>query len=342
MDREMRAGLISFTENGDATAKRAAEALTGYELVKAGKNTDKRNMPSAQWTRERFADSSLIVFVGAVGIAVRLCAPYIVSKDRDPAVIVIDERGRYVIPLLSGHIGGANRAAGLIAEKIGAEAVITTATDINGCFAADEWAAQNGYVIDDIGEIKHISSAVLVGEKLGLCSDFAVNGAVPKCFDSGTHRCGVLIADRPRKVFEHTLCLMPKRFVIGVGSRAGAPRAELIALAQKLLRENGIDARTIAAVVSVELKKDEPAIAELAVYLGCKTEFYTAEELKNVRGGFSESEFVRSVTGVGNVCERAAVLYGLKHGRKTELLVKKTKGNGVTAAAAVMEWSVDF
>lgn len=338
----MRAALVSFTENGDATAKRAAEALTGYELVKAGKNTDKRDMPLSQWTKERFSDSSLIVFVGAVGIAVRACAPYIAAKDRDPAVIVIDELGRYVIPLLSGHIGGANRAARLIAERIGAEAIITTATDINGCFAADEWGVQNGYAIDDISEIKHISAAVLAGEKLGLCSDFIVNGTAPECFDGGAHRCGLLIADRPRKVFEHTLCLMPKRFVIGVGSRAGAPGEGLIALVKKMLRENRIDARAIAAVVSVELKKDEPAIAELAERLGCETEFYTADELKNVRGDFSESEFVRSVTGVGNVCERAAMLYGARRERKTELLVKKTKGNGVTAAAAVMEWSVDF
>ena len=140
----MRAAIISFTEAGDKLGEQIACGLNDFDVIRTGKNCNRRSESLADWTSARFGDSALIVFIGAVGIAVRACAPYIVSKRSDPAVIAADEKGRYVIPILSGHIGGANGYARMIAAHIGADAVITTATDINGCFAADEWAVKNG------------------------------------------------------------------------------------------------------------------------------------------------------------------------------------------------------
>ena len=339
----MRAAIISFTEAGDKLGEQIAGCLKGFEVIRTGKNCNRRSESLADWTGARFGDSALIVFIGAVGIAVRACAPYIVSKRSDPAVIAADEKGRYVIPILSGHIGGANGYARMIAAHIGADAVITTATDINGCFAADEWAVKNGYAVDDISKIKYISSALLGGSTVGLVSEFKIKGSLPDGIVSGSGReCGLYIGDKPRAVFDHTLCLIPKRYIIGVGSRAGAEADALIALVTGLLDEYGIRADAAAAVASVDLKANEPSVGALAKQLGVTAEFYTADQLCSVRGDFTESEFVRQVTGAGNVCERAAVICGERLGRKTRLVVRKTAGKGVTAAIAEMDWSVEF
>ena len=120
----------------------------------------------AEFTSLAFAEADHIIYIGAAGIAVRAIAPHIKSKDTDPGVIVMDEKAVYVIPILSGHIGGANALALDLARELGAQAVITTATDVNGVIAIDSWATENCMKIDRIGNIKHISSAVLENRKV--------------------------------------------------------------------------------------------------------------------------------------------------------------------------------
>ena len=137
------------------------------------------------WAGERFGDSDGLIFIGACGIAVRAIAPYIRDKKTDPAVLAADEKGRFVIPLLSGHLGGANElaerlAAGLAKSGIPAQAVLTTATDVNRRFAVDVFAKEHGLVLDQMKLAKEISAAVLAGEPVGLFSDFPFSGPVPE------------------------------------------------------------------------------------------------------------------------------------------------------------------
>ncbi len=178
----MEIAIIYFTAHGAETALRIRETL---ENKKEPQNesvlTDGRNLPVSlrQWTQEAFAEHDALVFVGATGIAVRSIAPFLKSKTSDPAVLCVDELGKFVIPLVSGHIGGANALAAELADELGAVAVITTATDLNGRFAVDVFAKKNRLWISDMKLAKQISVDVLDGKKIGFFSDFPVAGELP-------------------------------------------------------------------------------------------------------------------------------------------------------------------
>ncbi|MBR6258633.1 MAG: hypothetical protein IKR21_00285 [Oscillospiraceae bacterium] len=134
--------------------------------------------PCTDFCGRLFSERDALIFVSAAGIAVRSVAPFIKDKRTDPAVICIDERGKNVIPLLSGHIGGANALALRIADHLGASPIITTATDVNGKFSVDKWAAENGFMIDNMKAAKAVSAAILKWD-VPLCSDLPVKGELP-------------------------------------------------------------------------------------------------------------------------------------------------------------------
>ena len=130
------------------------------------KSRGKENL--TQWSGRQFSEKNAMIFIGAAGIAVRAAAPWIRDKFADPPVIVIDETARFVIPLLSGHVGGANELACELAAFLGAVPVITTATDRNGLFAVDLFAAGNGLVLTDRKMAREISARILEGKTVGL------------------------------------------------------------------------------------------------------------------------------------------------------------------------------
>ena len=149
---------LAFTEKGRALAQRLCASLGG-EVSYTGDGVSLRD-----WTGKAFAESRALVFIGAAGIAVRASAPYLTGKAADPAVVAVDECARFAVPLLSGHLGGANALAREIALLCGAEAVITTATDRNGVFAFDEWARVQGLRVADPGRIRAVSAKLLAGD----------------------------------------------------------------------------------------------------------------------------------------------------------------------------------
>ena len=169
-----RGVILAFSRRGMETAGRIARALEGeYETECLRPEGNLRPLVEA-----RFPVSDALVFVGSCGIAVRAIAPFLKGKTRDPAVIVSDETGKWVISLLSGHIGGANSLALRLARAIGAQPVITTATDVNKRFSVDAWAAQAGLSIGSMDLAKRFSAAILERD-LPLCSDFPVEGPPP-------------------------------------------------------------------------------------------------------------------------------------------------------------------
>ena len=162
--------LISFTEQGQSLAERLAQALDGQAVrCNQGWTLD-------GWTQEHFQLGNALIFVGAAGIAVRAVAPYVRSKTTDPAVVVVDEMERFAIPLLSGHLGGANELAGKIAAVCGAIPVITTATDLHGLFAVDQWAKKQNCAILNPEGIKKVSGALLAGRRVEVCSPWPIAG----------------------------------------------------------------------------------------------------------------------------------------------------------------------
>lgn len=327
----MTAITFSFTLRGDALNNKICELFD--DTAAFGKSDSFLKYTNIHSTvKKYFKKGNVLIFIGSAGIAVRVCAPFIKDKSEDPALIVIDEYGRFVIPLLSGHIGGANETAAFIAERINAAVVITTATDINGIWAADTWAAKNQYTIVNKECIKHISSALLDGSCIGIASDFEWAPPLPSGVKIGAgFKNGIVISySQNKKIYENNLNIVPKSVVIGVGSKKDVSENALIHLWEAVSTDYNISNSAVKAVATIELKKNEAAVKRLAEYIGCKIMIFSAEELGKAVGCFVSSEFVKQITGIGNVCERAAVC-GAGGGR---LLVNKTLGSGVTLAAA--------
>lgn len=292
--------------------------------------------------KKAFKDCQTIVFVGATGIAVRTIAPYLVSKTTDPAVISVDERGRFVIPLVSGHIGGANELSRCLAAYLGGIACVTTATDVNGLFALDEWAARNHMSICSMKAAKDFAAALVDKQKVGLYldDDFAVNGNLPLNVEQGTNfPIGMAITlDSELSPYANTVRLLPRIVHLGIGCRRNTPLESIENLVLPALKKLKLDMRSVVGVASVELKKDEQGLWAFAEKYKLPINFYTADELNEVDGDFITSDFVQSVVGVSNVCERSAV----KDSSGGRLLLHKTSLNGVTLAIAVEELVLDF
>lgn len=326
----MSRAYLAFTAKGEALAHRLAEALPGSVSRCGGDVTLKG------WTAEHFAQDEALIFVGAVGIAVRAIAPHCRSKAADPAVVAVDEGGNFAVPLLSGHLGGANALARALAKACGAVPVITTATDVNGLFAVDLWAKAQNCAVLEPERIKHVSGALLAGQTVRYWSPWPVAGETPA---------GVEKADAPEAAdFALTLTpqgealhLVPRIGVLGVGCRRGTTARQLEEAFAAFCAASGLSPAAVCAAASIDLKKDEPGLAAFCKAHGWPITFYPADELRAVPGQFTPSAFVASVTGVDNVCERSAV----KASGGT-LLLPKTAGGGVTLALAVRPFAPDW
>lgn len=288
----MKLDAIAFSAKGQAWGD-----VLGIEVT--------RGVPVMQWAREHFDQADALLFIGACGIAVRAIAPLCRSKTTDPAVLVMDEAGRFIIPLLSGHIGGANELSLALAEKTGATPVVTTATDVRGIPAIDTWAVRNDCAIENPRAIQPVSSALLDGKSVG-----------------------VMITERTlTPPYPVTLTLRPRTLVIGVGCKRGTPEAHIEACITQFLRDNGLSLLSVRALASLDRKADEPGLISFCEKYRFPFLTYPADALMALPGVFSRSEFVLKTTGVDCVCERAAVMAS-GHG----LLVGKTTFEGVTLA----------
>lgn len=326
----MNCGVIAFTRRGAALGRRLADVWGAGLCVppRLAEELGETAYDSLEaWTADAWRSRDALVFVGACGIAVRAIAPYVRDKFTDPAVISLDEGGNWAIALLSGHVGGANALARQAAALTGCQAVITTATDVGGLFAVDVWAKERDLVIGDRRLAKAVSAAILEGEPVGFVSDFPTEGLLPQGLIPGERRLTVRITDRQVER-PGVLCLIPKTLILGVGCRRGKAAKELEAAVKDALRGAGLEPQAAACAASIDLKKDEAGLLEFCQAWKLPLRTYPARELQSVPGEFSHSDLVRQVTGVDNVCERAAVLSG------GELVLPKQAANGVTVAVA--------
>ena len=326
----MKIRLISFTGRGQTLAEDLAEKLGG-EAQRCG-----HPLSISEWTRAAFLEADALVFVGAAGIAVRAVAPYLAGKDRDPAVVAVDEAGRFAVPLLSGHLGGANDLAGRIAACCGAQAVITTATDVNGVFAADLWARHQGCAVLNVGKIKEVSSRLLSGGTVAVKSDWQIAGDPPdgvRVSEDGA--CDVRVTVRREK--EGPLLVVPKILVLGIGCRKDTPLEKIERAFQALLEEEQLFAEAFALAATIDRKGEEPGLLAFCEKHGLPLRTFTSQQLQETEGDFSASAFVREITGTDNVCERSAVCAG-----KGALIVKKRAADGVTCAVAQVPFAPDW
>ena len=335
----MKLSIFAYSRQGQRTASRIAEgfdaALYAPERL-AGEGFLPIEQPTAAFYGERFRKSGALIFVSSCGIAVRCIAPHIRTKTDDPAVIAVDELGHFVIPLLSGHVGGANELAGQIADRLGATPVVTTATDINGRFSVDSWARYQGLIISDMGAAKEVSAAVLEGD-VPFASDITPAGDMPRGLVTGnTGGIGVYVTYTVNEPFRQTLRLIPKCLHLGIGCKRGTPKENIDEAVRTVFEEHRLDFRAVKCAASIDLKQDEEGLLEFCRENGVPVSFHSAECLNGVRGEFTSSDFVKKVTGVDSVCERAALVGA------DELIVKKTALGGVTVAVALEKTEVRF
>lgn len=330
-------GIIAFTKAGCALAKKLADGLGlgSGSVCGPARFADELGIDAYgsldAWTQAHFTTDDALIFVGASGIAVRAIAPHVRDKFSDPAVVSVDEAGRFVVPLLSGHVGGANELAREVAAITGGQAAVSTATDVNGLFAVDEWAARHGFAILERSIAKEISAALLDGRPVGFRSDFELDEK-PSGVTEGAADIGFVVSlDDSAMPFPRTLHLVPRVATVGVGCRKGTDPSALEQAVADALAEANVSAKAVTAIASIDVKKDELAILELASKMGWSPVFYTADELAAVPGEFSSSDFVKRTVGVDNVCERAACASG------GELVLGKQAGGGITVAIACVK-----
>lgn len=338
-----RAAVISLTECGRQLSAKIANAALPFRMQRYCfyKHSDPDAQPFddlSSLTAQLFIDYDALIFLAACGIAVRMIAPHIQSKLHDPAVIVSDHAGQFVIPLLSGHIGGANTLAKQIAEITGGTAVITTATDSGRLFSPDCFASENHLILTDMKAAKAIAAAVIDGEQIGFQSELPYDSLPVPLTDSEQASCGLYVgSDRYVHPFPMTLHLVPQNLIIGIGCKKGTPEETIREAVSRVMQNNQIDFSRIRAVASIDLKANEPGILDFCRKNHLPYYTYSAVKLMDLSGEFTASPFVEHVTGADNICERSAVLCS---GGK--LVIKKQAYRGVTVACAEMTIKLTF
>lgn len=368
----MKIAVVTLTRGGELTAARIQRAYPEGEvdLYLPEKLKPDTGCPDPQEGRTYFKDSFQEVFgflfhqyrslvcVMAAGIVVRIVAPYLQDKYKDPAVVVLDEKGEYAVSLLSGHMGGANALASDVAKKIGAQAVITTATDVCNKPAVEMLAREHKLVLEPRENIKKINWALV--HDMPVKFFFQEGIELPPVFLTeqgnfeGPYEMGEIqelqnktkggensldqacLVVTPTLYLENILenkeCVLgrPQYIVLGVGCKRGITPEQLIDFIEKCFQEEGISPLCLKKIVSIDLKNNEEGLLEAARRLEVPLEFVTEEQINNLKAEFSRSIFVEEITGVGCVCEPAALIGA---GRE-ELLWKKKKFQGMTSAAA--------
>lgn len=350
----MKLSIISFTQNGIVLSKSIAKLLDGIEYTlytkyKASYQEEQTvrfvTQSIGEWAKDQFEERNALLFIGACGIAVRAIAPHITDKLHDSPVLVMDEKGEYVISILSGHVGGANELAISLAEKTGAKPVITTATDVHNQFAIDLFAKKNGLTIVNKDGIAKVSSKVLSGKRITMAIEHGHLGKIgklPRKIELVEYpplqKVDVVISSENRE-FDTMLLLVPKEYAVGIGCKKGKEIEKIEDFIIRHLQRVGIIPIQVFGMASIDVKRDEPGL--LAWSRKEKIPFitYTAEELKSVKGDFHRSEFVKEQVGVDNVCERAAMKMCEPGGK---LIYEKHAEDGMTIAIAGREWRVHF
>jgi cobalt-precorrin 5A hydrolase len=336
--------VVALSPAGAQLAQRLCQELAGAQCWLPASRT----LPGAQTFgsleavfAEAFTRGASLVCIMAAGIVVRKLAPLLESKDRDPAVVVVDEAGRFAVSLLSGHLGGANDLAREVAGILGGTPVITTATDVQGLPALDLLAAQRGLVIENLAAVKQVSMALLAGEPVRLidpegCLDGALReyGHLFHREDdleaalAGSPIPTVYVGYGERPWPPNWLRLRPRVLVAGVGCHKNTPAQEIIDFIQECFRQAGLAPLSLKALATIAVKKDEPGLIEAARRLNVEFLWFTAEELEKVPVPTPSAQAARHV-GARSVSEAAALL-----ATRGELLVPKQKSANVTAAVA--------
>ena len=347
----MRCAAFTVTAHGVELAEKLKEAGIGSVdvFVKEGKPAPddvKYYSRLADAVGEAFGRYDALIFFSAIGIVVRLIAPHLQSKLLDPAVIVVDDRSRHAISLLSGHVGGANALTYQIAGVLRAQPIVTTATDVNKLVAPDVIATELGLKPHPKSMIERINSNLLAHKPIAYYIDKAFTRAEffrQKLGERGieselltieeavsSNRLAVFITPRAFPLCENLMYLHPRRLIAGIGCRRGVPEDEIRNALSAACELIGQEISAVSLIASTVVKADEEGILNLAEHLQIPTRFFENKELeeKIEEYDLDQSEFVRGKIGVGNVCGAAAISCV----ERGQFALEKTKFKKVTVA----------
>jgi len=299
---------------------------------------------SAQALADNFHKFAAHVVVGATGLVVRHLAPLIKSKKEDPAVVVLPQDGRFAVSLLSGHLGGANRLAEEMARLTGGQAVISTATDVEGLPALEMLAREHQLEIEDFSRLPAVSRRLVEGEKVPVYDpdgylkphlapwaehfEFLENAPEP---DSGPH---IRVSFRLNAATdsEEALVLRPPALALGLGCHVGIERAELDEFVRLCLEQASLSLKSVALLSTVEIRAEEPALLELSRAMNRPLIIHSRAELSQIETPNPSAKVLERI-GVPSVCEAAAMLAA----RTDRLEIKKQKNSRATLAVALIK-----
>jgi cobalt-precorrin 5A hydrolase len=351
----MRIAVIAITRNGALLGRKLREGLAGSELY-----VSSRYAGQAGKERTLFEPGELkgllaslwhevdgFVLIMATGIVVRTIAPLLESKQSDPAVVTMDDAGRFAISLTSGHLGGANELAERCAFISGARAVITTATDANDLPSFDMLAKEQGWVIDDISRVKTLNSLLLDDREIAVVDPTGRT----RCWFHGRGRltfhetfAEAIDSRAPGLLFvtnrhlpsrtrpDNLLILRPRNLVLGIGCNRGTPVDEIDGFVAAHLKRIFVSIKSVRCIASAAAKRDEPGLVDFGERYGIPLVFFESDELNRVACPSPPSQHALAAIGAVGVAEPAALLAS-GGGR---MMLKKVKSENVTLAVAEM------
>lgn len=272
------------------------------------------------------------VFIMATGIVVRMIAPHLSSKATDPAVVVMDEAGRFAVSLVSGHIGGANRLAEEVAAAVGAMPVITTATDTHGIASVDGVAAERGLTVENPSAIKAVNMALLEKRRPLLWDPSGRYADMAALYTLADDRASadVVVDCEAAPVKTGALVIRPKVVTAGVGCNRGTDADEILETVGRAFAAGGLSPLCLSAMASIDVKSDEEGMLDAATRLGVPLLFYTKDQLSGTEGVVTPSAAALKHVGTVSVCEAAAI----RSAGMGPLVVPKVKSRNVTVALA--------
>lgn len=332
--KKMKVAIISVSKNGKTLAEKIENILKDDPTI-ITIDTYHKNIKNT--IKEIFNQYDAIIGIMATGILIRSIKDHIKSKTTDPAIIGIDEKGKFTISLLSGHLGGANKLTQQIAEKINATPVITTATDVNNKTAIDTLANKFYWKIENTKEILKFNKAILNNQTIEL----EVNNkeySYLQPYLKNKNEIKLIKTENKNieaKIPNHILKITPKKIIIGIGARKNIPEEKVQYAIKKVCDNLKIDINRINGLATIDVKKNETGILITAEKLNLPLEIIDTNTVKNFKSDVcSKSEFVNKVIGVNGVCEPCSLISA---GENSKLIYRKTAFNGVTIAVAVSE-----
>ena len=351
--KQHKLAVWAITPNGARLADRLADSFKEVTVYISPNLTHTRSSHVlferlSVTLAEKFRQYTGHIFIMSTGIVVRVLAPLVQNKIKDPAVVVVDDLGKHAISLLSGHIGGANELARDIAHIVEAKPVITTATDINAVPAIDVIAVENGFVIENPGAIKSVNMALLNKKRITVYDPANLLGEILDSekyaalfnrmhdfqeflqqFEIHNNSC-VYIDDRIAELPSHVLILRPPSLVAGIGCNRGTYSNEIDSHLKEVLKASRLASTSLKCLASIDVKQDEAGLFRVADRLKLPIKFFTREQLRQAKGIRNPSSVVEKYVGVESVCEAAAILAS----RNGRLIIPKHSTQNVTVAIA--------